>query len=344
MERKSFNPSIFKTVCTTAAIVTMCLCTSAPKKVTHRFFALDTVIDITLYSNARNARIQLDSLEQLVHSLDTLLSISQPKSEIFKINHSSDTMHRIVGAVKQILLSCRREWKLSDSLFDVTVEPLKYLYGLESHQEKHHVPSAGELAEAKTKIGFERIMFLDDSTMILPKGMHIDLGGIAKGYVLEQARGFLLSRGYGSFMINLGGDLIVNGSKPHGKPWLIGIRDPRNEQLLASRLSVTGTAVFTSGDYERYFIENNKRYHHLFNPQTCLPGSHNRSATVVGEDLLVVDAAVKTAFLMPATQALAYLDSRGLRGLIIDSIGTAWASKGLKDILSPDSSLFVQYQ
>jgi FAD:protein FMN transferase len=344
MERKSFNPSIYKTVCVSAVVLTMCLCASVPKKMTHRFFALDTVIDITLYSNAGSARPQLDSLEGLVHELDTLLSISQPKSEIYRINHSSDTVHRISGAVKEILLSCRREWKLSDSLFDVTVEPLKYLYGLESHQEKHHVPSAGELAAAKVKIGFDKIIFSDDSTIVLPKGMHIDLGGIAKGYVLEQARGFLLSRGYGSFMINLGGDLIVNGSKPNGKQWLIGVRDPRNDQLLAARLSVISTAVFTSGDYERFFIENNKRYHHLFNPKTCIPGSINRSATVVGEDLLVVDAAVKTAFLMPAIQALAYLDSRGLRGIIIDSIGGAWASKGLKDILSPDSSLTVLYK
>ena len=102
--------------------------------------------------------------------------------------------------------------------------------------------------------------------------------------------------------------------------------------------------MFTSGDYERYFIENNKRYHHIFNPQTGLPGSCNRSATAVGEDILAVDAAVKTAFLLPAPDALSYLTSRGMRGLIIDSVGIAWASKGLKDILSMDSSLQTQYR
>jgi thiamine biosynthesis lipoprotein len=145
-------------------------------------------------------------------------------------------------------------------------------------------------------------------------------------------------------MINLGGDLIASGTKPSGKPWLIGIRDPRDDQGLSARLTVSNTALFTSGDYERFFIENGRRYHHIFNPKTGLPGTCNRSATAVGTDILAVDAAVKTAFLIPAPQALSYLHSRGMRGLLIDSAGVAWASTGLKDILSVDSGFTVQYR
>jgi FAD:protein FMN transferase len=327
-----------------ACFLTMCLCGNTPEKKTRRFFALDTVIDVTLYSNAKSAQADLDSLERLVIALDTQLSISNAKSEIFRINHRVDSIQVVSGAIKGILAECRREWKLSNGLFDVTVEPLKYLYGLESHQEKHHVPSSAEIADALARIGFGKIQFVNDSTLILPKGLHIDLGGIAKGYILDKVCHFLRLKGYKSFMINLGGDLVVNGSKPSGKPWIIGVKDPRKEQSLAARLSVSGIAVFTSGDYERYFIENNMRYHHIFNPKTGIPGSYNRSATAVGEDILAVDAAVKTAFLLPALDALSYLTSRGMRGLIIDSAGIAWASEGLKNIMSMDSTLQVHYR
>jgi FAD:protein FMN transferase len=344
MVKESFNQSIFKAGTIVACLLILCVCGCSPEKKTHRFFALDTVIDITLYSNKRRAETDLDSLDRLVLGLDTQLSISRPQGEIYRINHRRDSQQVVSSVLKEILSLCGREWKLSNGLFDVTVEPLKYLYGLESHQEKHHVPSSGELAGALDRIGFGKIVFLNDTTMVLPEGMHIDLGGIAKGYILDRMRKFLVSKGYKSFMINLGGDLLVDGSKPYGKPWLIGIRDPRSEQGLSASLTVTNTAVFTSGDYERYFIENNQRYHHIFNPKTGLPGSCNRSATVVGEDLLAVDAAVKTAFLIHASEALLYLHSRGMRGLIIDSTGAAWASSGLKDILSADSALAVRFQ
>ena len=107
---------------------------------------------------------------------------------------------------------------------------------------------------------------------------------------------------------------------------------------------VARTSVFTSGDYERFFFENNRRYHHLFNPKTGLPGLLNRSATVVGNDPLAIDAAVKTAFLMPSAEAIVYLTSRNMQGFIIDSGGGIWASKGIKDMLVPDSSLKVNYR
>jgi thiamine biosynthesis lipoprotein len=298
--KKSFNRSIFNVGAIAVIFSLFFLSGCSPKKKTYRFFALDTIIDITLYSNSTRADAAIDSLERLVLGLDTLLSISRTEGEVYRINHRKDSVVTVTGALREILSYCRREWKLSNGLFDVTVEPLKYLYGLESHQEKHHVPSAAELACARDRIGFGKITFIGDSAMVLPPGMHIDFGGIAKGYILDRTRAFLASGGYGSFMINLGGDLIASGTKPSGKPWLIGIRDPRDDQGLSARLTVSNTALFTSGDYERFFIENGRRYHHIFNPKTGLPGTCNRSATAVGTDILAVDAAVKTAFLIPA--------------------------------------------
>jgi FAD:protein FMN transferase len=347
MAKKSFSRYTSKYLAVLLCLSVLFLCSNSRKKTTHRFFSLDTIIDVTIYSGSHGVQKDLDSLERLVFALDTQLSISQPKSDVYRINHRNDSLVTVSGSVKAILHACREEWKKSRDLFDVTVEPLKFLYGLESHQERHHVPSAGELKDALSRIGFGKILFVNDSTLGLPKDMHIDLGGIAKGYILTRARDFLVGKGYENFLINTGGDLIVHGAKPSRQPWIIGIKDPRSEdQSLVAKLSITGVdmAVFTSGDYERYFMENGKRYHHLFNPATGLPGNCNRSATVVGEDFIGADAAVKAAFLMPAVDGLSYLDSRGMRGFIIDSAGTAWASKGLKNILIVDSATVVRYR
>ena len=137
---------------------------------------------------------------------------------------------------------------------------------------------------------------------------------------------------------------LSNGSRPDGSSWNIGIRDPRNDQELSAQVRVKNTNVFTSGDYERYFIANNIRYHHLFNPITGQPARCNRSVTVIGADPLKVDAIVKAAFFMKASDALSYLASRTMQGCIIDSIGGVWISSGLKQSITLDTGLVVQYR
>ena len=345
MGKRSFNRLRFRKEHLAVWCAVICVCAAGPKKHERRFFAFDTIVEITLYSNAQGAELDLDSVQRMMLALDTQLSISQSTSDVYRINHRKDSVVTVSGPVKSMLTLCREEFNRSKGLFDVTVEPLKYLYGLESHQTAHHVPSKAQLDSVLAVIGFGRIVFVNDSTLIMPRGARIDLGGIAKGYILKTSRRFLAGRGYASFLINAGGDLVVNGTKPRGEPWRIGIQDPRNDTALFARLSVIGAAVFTSGDYERYFMEGNRRYHHLFDPKTGLPGRHSMSATVSGDDPMVIDAAVKTAFLMSSGQALTYLKTRGLGGLIIDSAGGAWATASLKAVLTPeDSSRTIRFR
>jgi thiamine biosynthesis lipoprotein len=325
--------------------VVMFLCTCAQNnKYTAHFFSLDTVMDITLYSDSQTAKADLDSLQVFFGSMDSLLSLSRPESEVSRINGRRDSSVVLSPALKTIIAVCRREYGFSGGLFDVTVEPLKYLYGLESHQTQNRVPGRGELDSALRLVGFNRIVFPSDSTMVLPAGMHLDLGGIAKGYILAAAADFLKGRGYRNFLINAGGDIVMSGRKPDGRPWMIGVAHPRRKNAMIATLRVPEGCVFTSGDYERFFTDNGKRYHHLFDPRTGMPGTCNMSATVVGSDALAVDAVVKTAFFLPAEQALRYLKTRGMPGFIIDSSGIGWASAELEGVLHADSSLVVNYR
>ena len=116
----------------------LCMCTVQNKKIETHIFALDTVIDVTLYAaNPHAAQKALDSLETIINHLDTLLSISAANSDVYRINHRTDSVVIMHGPVLEIMHTCRDEWKLSGGMFDVTVAPLKYLYGLEAHQESH---------------------------------------------------------------------------------------------------------------------------------------------------------------------------------------------------------------
>jgi len=317
---------------------------SSPQKHMVRFLAFDTDIDVTIYSPSSNVERDIDSLKALCTRIEDKLSISKPESEIYRINHRSDSVVVVSDTLKRILSVCRKEYASSGGLFDVTVEPLKYLYGLESHQKTNHVPTRAELDTAMSHIGFGRIRFQSDSILVIPLGMHLDFGGIAKGYLLITLQKFLIAKGYSSFLVNGGGDLIAVGLKPDKKQWVIGIQNPRVSTELVSTIPVNDHCVFTSGDYERFFIQNGIRYHHLFNPKTGLPGRYNSSATVIGTNPLTTDAAVKIAFLMPPEKAVDYLTTRNLPGLLIDTAGVGWANAAMKPLLQPEPGFVVNYR
>jgi FAD:protein FMN transferase len=255
-----------------AIIPCVILLSCIPNKTTRQFFALDTLIEITLFSSGHPVNADLDSLQVLFATFDTAMSISNPASMVYKTNHRNDSLVVVSGLLKEILLTCRSEWQESNHLFDITVAPLKYLYGLESHSRINHVPTQRELDSVKMYVGFDKIVFITDSTIVLPHGLNLDFGGIGKGFVLRAAADFLKKKGYSSFLINTGGDLVAFGTKPGNDPWRIGIQDPRNTQEVIAQLPVTDSYVFTSGDYERFFIDDSVRYHHLFDPRTCIPG------------------------------------------------------------------------
>jgi len=328
-----------------AAISTVLLsCKEPPEQSFKRhFFSLDTSIDITLYAS-RGPEAVFDSLKAIIFGLDSTLSISSPSSDIWKVNHRSAKLVRVRPATAAIVKFCCAECGSSGGNFDISVAPLKYLYGLESHQEKHLVPNSAQLYTVRRVIGCGHVSVVGDSALMLDSAVTIDLGGIAKGYLLELVKAFLQRAGQKRYLINLGGDLIAWGEKPGNKPWVVGIQHPRNPDALIATLPVSNTCVFSSGDYERFFIENGVRYHHLFDPHTAAPARKNQSSTVIGADPMLVDARVKEAFFLDAPRALDYLSAMHLQGVIVDSTGTVWVSAALKNSLHVDSSVIVKYR
>jgi thiamine biosynthesis lipoprotein len=331
----------FKTI-TIFALLFVCGCDQV-HKYQRRFFALDTIIDAIICSRKDPSPL-FDSLEKLISKTDSSLSISNPKSDIWKINHRQSPIVHLDSSTVSIIRFCKSECDSSGNLFDITVAPLKYLYGLESHQTVEHVPSQRELDSVRQFIGCNHLNVLDDSTIMIDSGVTVDLGGIAKGYLFNKIKSFFEKSGEEQYMVNLGGDLIAWGKKPDGSRWNVGIEHPRKKGSMIGSIAVSNTCVFTSGDNERFFIKDGVRYHHLFNPKTGMPSRKNQSSTVICDNPVLADISVKVAFLKDAPNAIDYLKSRNMAGVIVDSTGAVWASTQLKGTLKPDSGIAVIYR
>lgn len=180
----------------------------------------------------------------------------------------------------------------SGGAFDITVGPLSELWGFSSGA--HRIPRPEEIKEAQRLIGMGKIR-VEGSGLILNPGMKLDWGGIAKGWGVDLAASSLLNMGILDGFINAGGDLRCWGHNPDGKKWRIGVKNPRGKGYVGV-IETTNTGVATSGDYQRYFESDGRRYHHIFDPATGYPAQGKMSVTVIGPEVALCDALATALF------------------------------------------------
>jgi thiamine biosynthesis lipoprotein len=145
----------------------------------------------------------------------------------------------------------------------------------------------------------------------------MDLSGIAKGKIVDLIRDQLFHSGFSDFLIDAGGDLYVSGKNLNRKYWRIAIQDPEHEDKFSGVLEKTDTAIVTSGDYENFFVQNEKRYSHLFNPNTGYPDSDCKSVTIITDDTAKGDAIATAVFAMGSSRGYRFLLDKGIEGFII---------------------------
>jgi len=174
----------------------------------------------------------------------------------------------------------------SDGCFDITVAPLSRIWGFRNHS--HRVPSPDELEKALEKVGMDKVTTQSGKIVLMP-GMELDWGGIAKGFGIDLASQALIQNGVRNGFINAGGDLYCWGKNPEQGSWRIGIKHPRLKGISAV-LFISDTGAATTGDYQRFFILEDVRYHHVFDPKSGYPSRGKQSVTVVGPETLVCDA------------------------------------------------------
>jgi len=174
----------------------------------------------------------------------------------------------------------------SDGCFDVTLGSISRLWGF--HGGKYRVPSAEEIKTALSLVGMEKVK-IEKDRLVLPEGMILDWGGIAKGLGIDLAAKEALAMGISQGFINAGGDLYCWGKNPRNSTWKVGIQHPREAGFLGV-LSLSFISAATTGDYQRFFTRNGKRYHHVLDPRTGYPARGKMSVTVIGPETVLSDA------------------------------------------------------
>jgi thiamine biosynthesis lipoprotein len=297
--------------------------------------SMGTVVEISLIGeNQEKAEKAVLQAFREIRRIEQLMSPKIEKGDVFRINQSAgkewievspETLHVVK---KSIDIS-----ELSEGGFDITVGPLIELW--RKARGKGYPPSEKDLKKSLGLVGFRKVLINQEGKIFLKEsGMSIDLGGIAKGYAVDKAFELLNNLGYRNLIVNAGGDLRAGGLK-WGQPWSIGIQDPRIPDKILGKVSFTEGTIATSGDYEKYFMYQGKRYHHILNPRNGLPAEKCQSVTIFYKDGMISDAFSTTVFVLGPEKGYSLCQrERGMDCLIVDKEGKIILSPGLKDRIS----------
>ncbi len=277
--------------------------TASPR--TETVFALDTVVQITYYRDAdKNAVMEALSA---CKAYEKLFSRTDPESALYRLNHANGEETEVPEELYKFLLEVQKYAVRYPDYFDITLGAVSDLYDFKS--ENPEVPSDAAVSEALSHTGIEKVSFLGDRKIrLLDKGLSLDLGAVAKGYIGERMKEMLENAGVRSALLNLGGNVLAIGKRPDGRAFSIGIQDPEHEDRMIKTVDVSDACVVTSGNYERFFIKDGVRYHHLIDPETGRPAENGlESVTVVTEDSFLADLLSTLLFVAGKDRAEALL-------------------------------------
>ena len=288
-------------------------------------FAMDTYMSFRVHGDES----LLDEAEDIVRALEAELSVSDMESAIYEIN---STVSVSLSEVGYVLLSEALELcKATGGALDVTIYPVVKAWGFTTGE--YRVPDGAELGSLLELVDYTKVELSQDGTVTLPRGVMLDLGGVAKGYAGRLIRERLMEGGVTSALLNLGGNVQAVGSKPDGSPWRVGIKDPAGDGNVCV-LEISDMAVVTSGGYERYFEQDGKTYWHIIDPATGAPaGSGLVSVSVIGEDGLLCDGLSTALFVMGLAEAADFWRSRDdFEAVFVTDGGGVFITQGLTDI------------
>ncbi|MEM7564062.1 MAG: FAD:protein FMN transferase [Pseudomonadota bacterium] len=266
-------------------------------------------------------------IESEMQRLDARLSSYRDSSELSYINKNAAVKTVTISEEMQHLIDRSIFFsEVSKGVFDITYASIGYAYDYRNAKQ----PDNETVAATLDSIDYRHIQREGDNIRFRNSGVRINLGGIAKGYAVDQAIEIIEKCGISKAMISAGGDSRILGDRG-GRPWIIGIQHPRNPDQVALRLPLSNTAVSTSGDYQRFFIDQGDRIHHIINPQTGRSAKGSWSATVTGPDAMTTDALSTTIFIMGAENGIEFVERlEGIDAILIDSNGKVHYSSGFQ--------------
>lgn len=311
---------------------------------------LNTAVQITIYDSQDKAL--LDDCLALCDKYELIFSRTNEKSELYKLNHRKDvsdgdfstdgptTPYPVSGTadtwhISEDLAALLSEGlditKESDGAFDIAIAPLTSLWDFTA--EDPEFPDDAAIQKALPLCSSDGVTIDGEDITLLSDDIQFDVGAIAKGYIADRLKDFLIKKGVKSAIINLGGNVLCIGSKPDGTPFKIGIQKPfadRNETEAV--MDITGKSVVSSGIYERCFKQDGKLYHHILNPQTGYPYDNGLiSVTIISDQSVDGDALSTTCFALGLEDGLKFAEKKGVQAVFITEDYELHYTDGFRD-------------
>ncbi|MEW5865079.1 MAG: FAD:protein FMN transferase [Pseudomonadota bacterium] len=313
------------------AVVLLVALAAAPGAIAARVHEarplMGTVVEMTaegldesaLYAAAGAAWREMARLSDMMNHYD-------PASAVSALNDAAGLRAVAVPPeLAEVLAMARAVSERTQGAFDVTIGALT---GWRFRPGEARLPSAAEVAAQRSRVDYRKLK-LDPAArtaFLAERGMRLDLGGIAKVYILRAGLRVLESRGTARAMVNGGGDVIA-----YGGGWRVGVRDPRAPQTLIGVLELDRGAVLSSGDYERYFEKDGRRYHHILDPRTGYPAEGPRGVTLFAKDTVAINGLTVAIMVLGKDAGVRLIAaSPGVEGLIVDRDGAVWMSAGFR--------------
>jgi thiamine biosynthesis lipoprotein len=296
--------------------------------------SMGSELHVTAWTNDRpGALAGFDAVFAEFDRLEDLLSVWRPASDIVRLNAAAGQHPVPVSAdTREVLRISHQISEMTGGTFDVTFGALTDLWKFD-HDQDNSLPSEVEIRKRLPLIDY-RAVEVDESAgtaFLRKKGMRVHLGGIGKGYAVDAAVKIMRDRGFRDFMIQAGGDMYAAGHRGD-RPWRLGIRDPRGpENRIFAALDLADGTFSTSGDYERFFFKNGRRYHHIIDLSIGQPARLSRSVTVVTDRAVLADALAKGVFILGPRDGMALITrTPHVEGVIVGADNQVVVSPGLE--------------
>ncbi len=317
-----------------------------PHLVSRAGEAMGTYVEIKVWTRDEpGARAAMGRAFDEIARIERLMTTWRDDSDISRVNAAAG-LHPVEVSPETFECVARAQQysRLSGGAFDVTFYALKGLWHFDEDKEAK-LPDPAEVKRRLPLIDYRKLI-LDEKRRTLylaKKGMAINLGGIAKGYAVDRAVAVLKKAGFPNAIVQAGGDLMCAGSKG-GAPWTSGIRDPRGARSdVFAVMKLMDHAFSTAGDYERYFIIDGKRYHHIIDPRTGFPAMASRSVTIYAPNATIADSIDDAIFILGWKKGFEMIESLPYVGcVIVDAKNQVHVSKrleGLVHILHPPTDV-----
>jgi len=300
--------------------------------ITKEFYCFGTILQLKAFG--KNSEKAIEKAALRLTNMNDKMSVFKDYSEISKINfNAGGALQKVSKDTYYVIKKAVDYCKLSQGAFDITIRPIVRLWGIGREEER--IPSEKEIEEKLKLVNYKDIVLDEESNSVglMHESQEIDVGGIAKGYAADEVKKIFVKHKIKSAVINLGGNVYVLGNKTDGSPWKVGIQDPLGSQgEFVGTVSASNKSIVTSGNYERYFRMEGKKYHHILDTKTGYPSeSEIISATIISDLSIDGDGLSTGVYILGVNRALELIESlKGIEAILITKEKKIHITSGIK--------------